>query len=359
MATMASRGARASRSARSFHSVLWLGVCALAACSDMDSTTGIDSADKRKLPAPTTPPATSPPSANPLAGQTLYVEPSNRALTTAAQWQATRPADAVLMEGIGRTAQAVWFTGWQSDVAAAANNYVSAAASAGALPVLVAYNIPQRDCGSYSAGGSASEDAYRTWVRALASGIGARRAAVILEPDALAGMGCLSTGDRERRARLLGEAIGILKANAGTSVYLDAGHPRWISSSEMAKRLIAANVAHANGFALNVSNFIWNSENVTYGETLSALVGGKHFVIDTSRNGQGPSATNEWCNPGGRGLGVKPTTASGHALVDALLWIKRPGESDGSCNGGPGAGQWWPDYAWGLAQRATTVLALN
>ena len=39
-------------------------------------------------------------------------------------------------------------------------------------------------------------------------------------------------------------------------------------------------------------------------------------------------------------------------LNDALYWIKAPGESDGSCNGGPTAGVWWPQYALGLAQRA-------
>jgi endoglucanase len=42
----------------------------------------------------------------------------------------------------------------------------------------------------------------------------------------------------------------------------------------------------------------------------------------------------------------------GHEPVDAYLWIKRPGESDGSCHGGPPAGAWWPDYALGLARRA-------
>ncbi|HEU4841998.1 MAG TPA: glycoside hydrolase family 6 protein, partial [Ilumatobacteraceae bacterium] len=56
-----------------------------------------------------------------------------------------------------------------------------------------------------------------------------------------------------------------------------------------------------------------------------------------------------WCNPPGRGLGVVPTTSTGDALVDAFLWIKRPGESDGPCQGGPPAGTWWRDYAVQLA----------
>jgi len=32
--------------------------------------------------------------------------------------------------------------------------------------------------------------------------------------------------------------------------------------------------------------------------------------------------------------------------------VKHPGESDGTCNGGPTAGTFWTDYAIGLAQRA-------
>jgi endoglucanase len=357
---MAAMGSR-----RSISGLFWLGVCAMAACSDLDTTgLDLDTAEKKKTPVPATP-ATPPPTtpapdpAHPFAGFALYVEPTGYAQSTADSWRASRPADASLMDRIARTAQAVWFNGWHTDVASATSKYVSAAAAAGALPVLVAYNIPQRDCGSYSAGGSSSAEAYISWMRAFASGIGARRAVVILEPDALAGMNCLSTTDRARRVSLLGQAIDILKANTQTVVYLDAGHARWIGASEMANRLKSANVARADGFSLNVSNFLVNAENVSYGSTISSLVGGKHFVIDTSRNGQGATATNEWCNPAGRGLGVSPTAATGHPLVDALLWIKRPGESDGTCNGGPAAGKWWADYALGLAQRATTLLALN
>ena len=68
------------------------------------------------------------------------------------------------------------------------------------------------------------------------------------------------------------------------------------------------------------------------------------------RNGAGPAPGDDWCNPSGRALGDRPTAATGDRLVDALLWVKRPGESDGACNGGPPAGEWWADYALGLAR---------
>ena len=153
MATMLSRKPSASHSASRYSGWLWVAVCVLAACGDLDPTSvDVAGTEKKKTPMPT--PTSS--VTNPFAGISLFAEPTGFALSTAESWRATRPADAALMEKIGRTAQAVWFNGWQTDVGGAAAKYVGAAAAAGAMPVLVAYNIPQRDCGSYSAGGSSS-----------------------------------------------------------------------------------------------------------------------------------------------------------------------------------------------------------
>ena len=80
---------------------------------------------------------------------------------------------------------------------------------------------------------------------------------------------------------------------------------------------------------------------------------GKGFVIDTSRDGKAyiRASTANWCNIKGAGLGERPQAAPA-PLVDAYLWIKPPGESDGRCNGGPVAGAWWPEYALALGRRA-------
>lgn len=290
---------------------------------------------------------------NPISGLTLFVDPSSSARQTADAWRTSRPADATQMEKIAAASQAMWFGGWSGDVRAAVDAAVSTAASSNALPVLVAYNIPQRDCGGYSAGGSNSPDGYRAWIDDFARGIGARNAIVILEPDALPGMDCLSASDQQTRTGLLSHAIAKLKALGATTVYLDAGHSRWKSPSEIATRLNTAGIGAADGFSLNVSNFHLTSEQLSYGKSISDLVGGKHYVIDTSRNGLGAVSADDWCNPAGRALGERPTAASGHSLVDAFLWVKRPGESDGACNGHPAAGTWMPEYALGLAQRAS------
>jgi endoglucanase len=175
---------------------------------------------------------------------------------------------------------------------------------------------------------------------------------VVLEPDALAGMDCLSTADRDTRLALLRDAVAVLAARPGVSVYLDAGHSRWHSVAQMAARLLRAGAEDAQGFSLNVSNYLTTSEQVAYGRELAAATGGKHYVIDTSRNGLGPAADGTWCNAPGRALGDAPAAPTAEWRLDAKLWIKRPGESDGACNGGPPAGSWWPEYALGLAQRA-------
>jgi endoglucanase len=87
-------------------------------------------------------------------------------------------------------------------------------------------------------------------------------------------------------------------------VYLDAGNSAWVPVDVMAARLGAAGIALADGFALNVSNFNATGAELGYGNALSSRVGGRHFVIDTSRNGAGPAST--WCNPDGRALGERP-----------------------------------------------------
>ncbi len=292
---------------------------------------------------------------NPIARARFYVNPGTHAARQAAQWRRSRPQDAALIERIARQPQATWFGDWNRDVRADVRQVVSAAAAEGTVPVLVAYNIPQRDCGLYSAGGARNADGYRRWIRAFAAGINGRRAVVILEPDAIMVTDCLSAERRaERRAerfRLLSEAVDALKG-AGATVYIDGGSGTYGRHDEMAGRLRAAGIERADGFSLNVSNFVGNEPVIAGGEQLSRRLGGKHFVIDTSRNGAGTEDGRTWCNARGQALGAAPTTQTGHPLVDAFLWIKHPGESDGTCNGGPAAGGWWADYALGLARAA-------
>src|SRR5439155_26221047 len=108
-------------------------------------------------------------------------------------------------------------------------------------------------------------------------------------------------------------------------------------------RLNSAGVANVRGFSVNVSNFYTTASSETYGNSInSALGGGSHFVVDTSRNGNG--SNGEWCNPAGRKLGVTARVGAGE---DLLPWVKTPGNSDEQCGIAPTvpAGQFSPDLA--------------
>lgn len=289
-------------------------------------------------------------SPNPLDGKSLFVDPGSNARRNANKLRTSKPNEARALDVIASQPQAVWLNEWAGDVKRAVSMVMKTAGNA--LPVLVAYNIPNRDCGSHSAGGSKNANAYRKWIRDFAAGLSGKRSVIVLEPDGTAGR-CAS----EERYALLRDAVKVLKA-AGAAVYIDAGNPNWIEANEMGARLKRAGIADADGFALNVSNYYTNAQNIAYGERVSAVTGGKHFIIDSSRNGNG-SRNGEWCNPRGRAIGMAPTVETRHHLVDAYLWIKRPGESDGECAGGPRAGAWWSEYAIELAQRQPTALAVN
>jgi endoglucanase len=178
----------------------------------------------------------------------------------------------------------------------------------------------------------------------------------------------------------------------------------------MTQRLLAANVQQAQGFFLNVSNYqpdpnlidygtwisdciaivtdpsnplfnnpgacasqyypanpsdfsTWGLTTAWYAQNMGTAVATTHFVIDTSRNGDGPNnmsgfanapfnqpasvisklASGNWCNPPSSGLGHKPTASTGVPLLDAYLWVKTPGESDGQCDAAGGVRAW--DYS--------------
>lgn len=286
---------------------------------------------------------------NPLARLPLWVDPNSPARLQAEAWRAVRPAAAARMDLLAARSVARWYGDWSGDVRTAVAAHVGAAQAVGAMPLLVAYDIPFRDCGSHSSGGARDAASYRAWMRAFAAGIGDRAAVVIVEPDALAGIDCLSPARRRERLSLLEDAVTRLRSLPGAGVYVDAGNPGWVSATDMARRLRRVGVSRVRGFAVNVSSFYSTADARSYGHAISARLGGKPFVIDTSRSGAGPHPAGEWCNPSGRRVGPPPAVAPGSPRVDAYLWVKRAGESDGACRGGPPAGTWWPRMALELA----------
>lgn len=290
---------------------------------------------------------------NPLFGNGFYADWS---ISAAAAADASDPTSAELKQ-IADTPQ-VWWVGDDVDavsVAARVRAYVDAAESVGALPVLATYALPHRDCGKFSGGGFATADDYRQWIDQVAVGMGTSRVGIILEPDGLASADCLPEPAREERFDLLRAAVTKLTANPNAAVYVDGGHSRWLTPEELARRLTDVGAARARGFALNTANFFTTDEEIRYGEAVSRLANGAHYVIDTSRNGNGPAPDGplNWCNPSGRAVGPAPTTNTIAAHADAYLWIKHPGESDGECGrGDPKSGFFMAQYAIDLVRAA-------
>jgi len=364
--------------------------------------------------------------------------------------------NALRLTAMVATPQAVWFTGGTpKEVEKSVKKTMAQAAFQRRTPVLVAYDIPFRDCAQYSGGGAVDTAAYRAWIDGFAKGIGRGEAVVILEPDSLgiipynttiygaeesckptvagpdgAPMPAPGASPADRYAQLQYALAQLQERAPNATVYLDGTHAAWLGVGEAAYRLdragrdSATGERHARGFYLNASNFQTTEQSAQFGTwvsmctafatnpeeggwrlgnfswcssqynpatdyavdysaeyaaTVTAQLQGLMgtatatlpFVLDTSRNGRGvldvsryaaapynqPASaigslkSGSWCNPPGAGLGLRPSASTGVPLVDAYLWIKAPGQSDGSCDIAGGARGW--DYSaynpWGVS----------
>ena len=259
----------------------------------------------------------------------------------------------LIAKNIAGRPSAVWLGDWIPDIEKEGRRIAAETLKQrDAVYTIALYNVPDRDCGQFSSGGLDGSAAYKKWIDQLVIGLGTKaRGLVVLEPDALTLTDCLSPEKVDLRYELLEYAIKELKG-IGARVYLDAGHPRWLSVRDVTSRLKKAGVRSADGFTINTSNSVGTAECVEYGDKIVKELGmRKGFVIDVSRNGAGPPSSlgpnggvNSWCNVPSLRLGQDPTLSPPSKYgcnVHGLIWIKAGGESDGNCNGGPAAGEFW------------------
>ncbi|MFD9028963.1 glycoside hydrolase family 6 protein [Streptomyces parvulus] len=284
----------------------------------------------------------------------LYRHPESQVL----DWVRTHPGDPrrdVIASRVAGHPAAVWFADHTpATITARVRAVTSEGAARGRVPVLVPYAIPDRDCGGHSQGGAPDLDAYDAWIDRFAAGLGSGEVIVILEPDSVAQADCLSAAERADRFASLARAGRVLKdADPAARVYFDAGHSGWHPPARQAAWLKQAGAAApdaSDGVFSNVSNFHATADEVAHDRAVLDALGGPAdlgAVIDTSRNGNGAPPDGEWCDPAGRKLGRAPTLDTGAGRVDAYLWVKLPGESDG-CRGRPGT--FTPSYAYELAR---------
>jgi endoglucanase len=332
----------------------------LASCASAHATTdpSVPASTALTVAASAGPGLVAPPvvETDPLQGVTFFVDHDTQTAQDAEEY----PSLGVIASQPG-VARFGTFSG--PNVGLVASNYLQRAAiqEPGTVPMLSTYRIVDGHCGHW-ADPPADQRSYHNFIESLSQGIGDFRAVMFLEMDSLITTGCLSRHGVTVRMHELNDAINILTAsNPGLVVYLDAGAADAVPARPMARLLERAGIAKIQGFFLNSTHFDWTSHEISYGEQISALTGGKHFVVSTSVNGRGPlvprrrvtSGNEVLCNPPNRGLGPKPTADTGYPNVDAFAWIGNPGYSGGQCRpGAPPTGQFWLAMALQLVRNA-------
>ncbi len=310
-----------------------------------------------------TTPVTTPPATPPVTGGShiqLGAGGFTVLPTEASNWVARNAGDSrtpTIRDRIATKPSALWLTGEESygNLASA----VDQARREDSTLTLTLYDIPGRDDG-LSGASDVTPAEYRSFIDHVVTTLGSTRAVVVVEPDALWFVDRQTppgTQEYTDRMSLLNYVVDAFRAEAPrSSVYFEAGtSSQSVTPLRMAQLLQAAGVGKAAGFAVDVSSFGPDAPITAWAQGIRSGLAGlglpdTHYVVDTSRNGN-PSWDYTWCNPAGRKIGFLPGVASGANGLDANLWIKQPGTSDGSCGVGVGTygGQFMPQVAYDQA----------
>ena len=265
-----------------------------------------------------------------------------------------RTGDAARVLRLAEAPQFKWFGMWEQPAVAKLRGLFENAGDH--VPLLAVFGDEHSCTGNHTGGGPAQDARYRRWIDQVARGIGHNEVVIAFEPDSLGLVDCLVPSRRPARYRTLGYGVRELSKLPNATVYIEAGASDWMRPGEAARKLKAVGVRRVRGFMLNATHMTTNAANIKHGLKISRLVGGKHFIVNTSHNGNGPLYRNGhtiWCNPPNAAAGTLPTTKTGNGKVDAFLWVERPGYSNGACNGGPAkVGGWWEERAIQMVERA-------
>jgi cellulose 1,4-beta-cellobiosidase len=305
----------------------------------------------------------------------------------------------------------------RTGLAAQMDNALAKAASSPVTIEIVVYDLPGRDCAALASNGEIPATAagltqYESqYVDPIAAILGQAkyansnlRVVAIIEPDSLPNVVTNQSKSACATATPYYEsgieyALNKLHAIPNVYNYLDIAHSAWLGwPSNMSQtpnvyntvvRATSAGYASIDGFISDTANYTPTQEPLLTNPTLSvggqpvdsatfyqynptfdeltydtqmynALVSAgfpssKRFLIDTSRNGWGPThpttitqasdvnsyvAANkidkrpfrgDWCNQNNAGIGARPADQplGASSPIEAFVWIKPPGESDG------------------------------
>eukprot|EP00833_Pecoramyces_ruminatium_P017942 jgi/Orpsp1_1/1191974/evm.model.d7180000089761.1 len=266
--------------------------------------------------------------------------------------------------------------------------------------VFVLYWIPTRDCNSSaSQGGAQTMDEYYEYVQRILKGFEEHpesKIVLVIEPDTLGNMITSQSNSRCKNVhnlhkKAIAYALNTLGSLDNVQAYIDAAHGRWLGSyidetAATIKEIIEmAPEGKLRGLSTNVSNYQSTEDEYNYHKKLYIKLEtiGVHkmkFIVDTARNGvdvaESLELTGTWCNVVGTGFGERPRGTPdpiNMPLLDAFMWIKPGGDSDGSSTGDhadpvcahddslPGAGDagdWFHDYFVQLVNNAYPAIEI-
>ncbi|KAF9872501.1 glycosyl hydrolase family 6 [Colletotrichum karsti] len=268
----------------------------------------------------------------------------------------------------------------------------------------VVYNFPDRDCSAKASAGELliAEDGINKYkkeyidpIAALAKEYSDTRIVFVYEPDGLANMitnmgvqKCSQAADTYKEAT--DYAFKTLNLD-NVAIYVDAGHAGWLgweanlkptatlyaevykkAGSPKAVRGVVTNVSNFNGWKLDTApayttpnnNFDESKFHAALTPLLKEAGYPANYLVDQGRSGKQPTGQQiwgDWCNVKDTGFGTRPTVKTGIDTLDAIVWVKPGGESDGTsnssatrydekCSSGssfipaPEAGTWFQEY---------------
>ncbi|GMF29406.1 unnamed protein product [Phytophthora lilii] len=253
------------------------------------------------------------------------------------------PDLAFALSAVEKYSIAAWYTDRLSkaDRATMLDN-ITSKCSEGSRMTIVVYGIPNKDCNAgYSSGGTVSNTAdYKTFLSDLTAAVGNRKVLYIVGPDAVGLLaedgGCGSSAGYLDNLKV---AVEALSANANAELYVDVGYWTLMYDSQRSKVVTVikdlAKSGTLKGITINTSNYRSTDQVAELCTNFQTAMGSTDMtcVIDTSRNYVAPTTT-DWCNVMGAGIGYPPTSETNITNLDYFMWIKPPGESDGTCSDG-------------------------
>jgi hypothetical protein len=238
-------------------------------------------------------------------------------------------------------------------------------ADPGTIPIITTYFLYQSGYCETSSEIVAHRPTFERQVNEMVAAIERRPAVMLLELDAIGSSRCMersgALAEWEHDIRYEIQRVATLPHAVA---YVEGGYSDANSPSYTAKVLTAVGVGGIRGFYTNDTHLNWTANEIRWGDKVSALTGGTHFIINTADNGRGPllnphpvkQGIEDLCNPPGRGAGIPTTTDTGNPAIDAFMWVHVPGTSSGKCNGGTPSGTFWLARALTEARNANARL---